>query len=122
MFLGEEGDIEFSDIIKYHVLMMLNFETDDADEILNTEMINYLITLDYTANEIRLLDYTLKKSKDNTLLEVKANNLITGLWFSDIYPEQVPDKSEKSIVIDDVQYTITKSGKLKKEKNARKSR
>jgi hypothetical protein len=118
MFIENE-ELEFSDLIKFHVLMMMKFENEEAEEILNCEMIEYLVMLDYTASEIKLLDYTLKKSADNTLIEVKANNLATGLWFCDVYPEKVPDASEESMIIDGIEYSLTKNGKIKKRRNAR---
>jgi len=113
----EEGQMEFSDIIKSYVLMMVDFGTEEAGEVVNNHMINYLVEMGYSAQDIRQLKYTIKVSGD--LIVIKADNLITGLWFSDVYPEVIPDVTEDSIIIDDVEYRYANKGTIKKIKHAK---
>jgi hypothetical protein len=110
---------EFSDIIKFYVLHMIDFAEPDALEVLNTHMITFLVEVGYSADEIRLLNYALLKTKDDQLI-VHAKNLATALWFADVYPEEVPDIVDTEMEIDGVTYKYYK-GKLKIITNATKS-
>jgi hypothetical protein len=113
MFLYELK--EFSDIIKFYTVQMLNFDESEELEMLNDQMILFLLDKGYSADQISILDYKIQSSKNSDVIKIMANNLATALWFSDIYPENMPDRNEKEIQIDDVIYKFNK-GKIKKVK------
>lgn len=117
-----QGIREFSDIIKYYLLVPhINLFEDRAKEALFADMVYFLIEKGYNSQEVADLNYSIKLSKSGDIIEVRANNLITALWFSDVYPEQLPNPKQHSVVIENIGYTFNpKRGTLKKDNNGKK--
>lgn len=58
---------------------------------LYNEIVTYLSYVLYEPTDIKYLDYDLKFNKFGDEITIKANNILTALWFVNVFPENTKD-------------------------------
>lgn len=83
------------------------------------DIVKYLSYVVENYEDLRYLDYTLKFDKLAESIEIKADNIITALWFINIFPHNVDGvaRSNKFILGDGVYKFNKKTKKLIWTKN-----
>jgi hypothetical protein len=82
---------------------------------INNNFIEYISYQLNNQDDVKYLDYKIKADKTNSLIEIKAGNIVTALWFINIFPSNI----EKILM--DNEYILPK-GKYKFNKRTKKLR
>lgn len=85
----------------FKVYLILDFRKEEVLDALYNECVMFL---DFTIDEdqdLEFLDYDIDVDNKGDKIEIIANNMITGLWFSGIYPsgnlEKIDNNNEYSM-------------------------
>lgn len=98
--------------------LILNFKNKRVLDAIDNECLIYLNFMVNNEKELDYFDYDLNIDKEGTKIEIKANNIITALWFIGIFPEKNIKKlnEDNFYVENDVVYKYLPKSKILKIK------